>query len=542
MKTEDCQSSGRRGVAMLMMCVLLAAGCQAPHNSIQSIIKRQAEALERLPEEDRRRMMPPQEPVETAQPMTPVVPDVITLDDARRVALQANPDIHAAQARMQAALARIGEARAPFFPQIAAVQNSTRTFQVPRYRNSLVRVVPTQPPVDLITDEAQINFAGVFQVLSNRIFSTQSATGDSNSFSQHSSTLNAVWTLFDGFAREAQLMASKYRYRASAMAMADVERLLVRAVDTAYLQVLLGREQLRIAMADLDFSREQLEVARKRQGRGKVTEADVLNFEVRVRSAEASVTAARGTLETGRVVLAELMAVPDAKLPDSCDLPPLAEEAEWAMTKPDEIIWLERAAQNRPDLARRKHLVSVATENTVIARGQFSPTVTLSGSWGFENKSNMSYARHDQASALGIEVNWQLFTGGFRTSQLQRVLEEQREAVANLERTRLAVASDVRQSIVSLEIAQQEVRLQRLAIEAAAENRRIVTAQYAAGKASVERLNEAQRDFVRTDVDLTSARIRLRQAWTDLYAATASYADGVNWDELVDAHQEAESE
>ena len=143
----------------------------------------------------------------------------------------------------------------------------------------------------------------------------------------------------------------------------------------------------------------------------------------------------------------------------------------------------------------------------------------------------MGYGPEDQASAIGVELNWQLFTGGLRTSQLRRFREEQRRAAAGLERIRLAVASDVRRSVISLVNAQEEVKLQRLALEAAGRNREIVRSQFAAGKESLVRLNEAQRDFVQSDVDLASARIQLRQAWSDLYAATASYADGLSWED-----------
>jgi outer membrane protein TolC len=303
-------------------------------------------------------------------------------------------------------------------------------------------------------------------------------------------------------------------------------------VDTAFLQILLSREEYRIAQADEKFSREQLAVAQKRRDSGKGTEADVLNFQVRVRAAQAGVVLARGTLDTARVVLAELMGLPEARLEPSVVLPPLADEAGRALTPPDEGLWLDTAYQYRPDLAQRKHLVRAAEENVRAVQGQFSPAVTLSGSYGFENQSNIAYGKEDQASAMAIEVNWQLFTGGFRTSQLRRFREDLREAQARLDRVRLTVASDVRQAIIAVRNAQEEVLLQRLALEAATENRRIISAQYAAGKSSLVRVNEAQRDYVRADGDLTTARIRLRRAWSNLYAATASYAAGLSWEEF----------
>lgn len=503
---------------------MAAAGCQAPHDSIDAILKRHSAALARLPAEDRRRFFPVPEAAPTSEPGPPVVPEVLYLPDAREIALRANPDVHAAQARLEASLARIGEARAAYYPVLSLIHNSTRTFQTPATRNPLIRPFPTQIPQVFSADQG-IDVGSLFSLLGSQLFGTPSYGGETNSFSHHSSLMSVTWTLFDGFAREARLLANKHNYRATAMAMADVERLVVQAVDTAYLQILLGREQLRIALADEQFSREQLAQAERNRDLGKATRADVLNFDVRVRTAQANVTIARGVLNTARVVLAELMGLPNAELPEEVGLPPLEEETEENLTPPDEGEWVERGLRNRPDLAQRRHALDSAAENVGVAKAQFSPAVTLSGSYGFENRGNMGYSDSDQSSAVGIEMNWQLFTGGFRTSQLRRSEAERREALANLERIGLAVASEVRQASVTLINAQEQVKLQRVNLDSARENREIIRAQYAAGKESLVRLNEAQRDFVQTDADLAAARIRLRQAWTDLYAAAAAYPE-----------------
>jgi len=529
----DSPRLGVAGVLAALPAMWLCAGCRPPHESIRSVLQRHSVAMERLPEEDRRRLMPRSEPVEAETPPAPVVPEHLTIWEARRIALQSNPDIHAAQARLEGALARIGEARATYFPTLSAVHNSSRNFLVPESRSPLIRLPATMYP-DLFESGQQLNLPWVFSALGNQLLGAQQSYGgtNTNSFSQHSTSLVAAWTLFDGFTREARLMASKYSYRATAMGMAEVERLLIQAVDTAFLQILLAREEYRIAQADETFSRELLDVAEKRRDGGKSTEADVLNFQVRVRAAQAGVVLARGALDTARVVLAELMGLPEARLDPAVVLPPLVDETGRAIVPPDEVVWLETAYQYRPDLAQRQHMVRAAEENVRAVMGQFSPSVTVSGSYGVENQSNLSYGDQDQASAVGVEVNWQLFTGGFRTSQLRRLREDLREARARLERARLTVASDVRRAVITVVSAQEEVLLQRLAIEAATENRRIVRAQYAAGKTSLVRVNEAQRDYVQADGDLTAARIRLRQAWSDLYAATASYAAGLSWEEF----------
>ncbi len=500
----------------------LAVGCDAPHDSVEAIIRRQTDALAKLPEEDRARMMQPDAPVTTASADELITPGLFPLTEAREVALRVNPDIHAARARLEAALSRIAEARSFYFPQVALTHNSTRTLHTPATRSRFPTYPGTTPTIPDLTGD--FNLTDWINLIQYPLFSgSGGSVGGDNTFSDHSSILSATWTLFDGFVREARLLSAKHTHKATAMALGDVERLLVQAVDAAYYQTQLGREQIRIATADEAFSREQLADAQKRFEARKITKADVLNFEVRVRAAQADSVAAVGLHDTGCVLLAELLGLPGAWLPDGIELSPLEEETEAELNPPNVDEWIEQAVRYRPDLAQARHTRAARRENIVLARGQFSPEFSLTGSYGFEKASNMGYSVHDQSAAVGVELRWQLFTGGFRSAQLRRAQAEWWEACAALDRKRLEVSADVRTAIVNLINAQEQVKFHRLNLKSAREHRRIIRLEYASGKASLVRLNESQRDYVGTEVELARARIQLRQAWSDLRAAAGAY-------------------
>jgi len=510
-----------------MGLVLAAAGCEAPHDSIEAILIRQDQALRRLPEEDRARLADRRDTEGTAVEPVRLSPGLLELAEARRIALRGNPDIHAAQARLEDALARITEARSFYFPDVSFTHTSNRTFQTPnrvtRFPSQIgATSVPMLPANPTLWDWFSVVGAPLLGAYSP--FNTlRMETGNQNSFSEHASSLSVQWTIFDSFVREARLLSAKHGSRASAMALADAERLLIEAVDTAYYQVQLGHERLRIARSDEQFSREQLAVARKKLEAGKITEADVLNFEVRVRAAQADVVAARGAIDTGRVLLAELMGLPDAHLPEEVRLAELRTESESELTAPDVDAWITQAMALRPDLAEADYVLKARAENILLAKGQFGPELVLQGAWGFERLDNINYADEDQASSVGVELRWPLFTGGFRTSQLRRARAQWWEARERLRKKRLQVASEVRRAVVEVVNAQEQVRLRRMNLASAIENRRIVQKEYAAGKASLVRLNEAQRDLIGTEAELARARIRLRLAWSKLHSAAGYY-------------------
>ncbi|MGB0716713.1 MAG: TolC family protein, partial [Phycisphaerae bacterium] len=310
--------------------------------------------------------------------------------------------------------------------------------------------------------------------------------------------------------------------RASESIFEDVRRLLVRAVDTAYYQIQLATEQIRIAKADEEFSRKQYEETRKLQQAGRATQADVDNFRVRVFDAQTSLAIVTNAQRTGKVVLAELLGIEGAMLPEFVSVSSLKGESDDEMAPPEVRRWLALGLSNRPDIARTEFELDRARRNLQAAQGLYLPTVAVSGSWGYDRISNMRYRNDDQSAVGGLEFRWDLFAGGVRGARVNIARHLIADVEAQLRKTKLTVESEIRQAINDLVDSQQRILLQRESLEIARENRRIVEAGYIAGKETLNRLNEAQRDFVTAQASLAQARINMRQAWTDLHAAAAS--------------------
>lgn len=501
--------------------ILPAVGCQAPVDRIGVIIDRHHNAITKPPEADRSRLMPYGPPVLSAADLLPA--GVLDLETARALAIRANPGVHAALARLEAAAARAAQARARYFPTVVLTHNSTQTFHTPASRNRLDTAL--QPTGGVPTDIDSDTFAitTLLNALRRPLFGLNRPKGNRNPFSEHSTALTVTWFAFDGFVREAQLLAAKHLHGAAEQSLIDVQRLIIQAVDTAYYQIQLAREQLRIAKADEAFSREQLEETEKLRAAGRASQADVDNFRVRMLAAQANVSEAYGLAETGRVVLAELIGLTDATLPHPVTLTDLEDETETEMDAPTSDVWIERARQNRPDLLQLEHLLDSQEEIVRAAKGLYQPTVAMSGSWGFDRSSNLRLTVEDQSSAAALELRWELYTGGSRRARVREAQSTRAEAAAQLYELQLAVKSQVRIAVIHVEIAQEQIRLQRENLAITLQNRRIVQAGYSAGKETLNRLNEAQRDVISADAALTLARIRLRQAWSDLHAAAADY-------------------
>ena len=493
-------------------------GCRVPMTRVETAIERHTRAVERLPE-----------PVALASAVREGAPDrpgslpdgLLTLDSARAIAVRDNPDVAVTTARLFAARARVSEAQARYRPTLSLKHSSVRTLQTPPSRPQLASAIESVRQLPTSSADPLDSVAPIIRPLLRPLFSTAQLQSNSNAFSDHSTALTFSWTMFDSFVRQAQVLSARHLHDAAGHGLRDVKRLILQAVDTAYYQVQLAEEQIRIAKADELFSQEQYDETRKLQDASRASQADVDNFRVRVLAAQANLAASVGLRDTGRVVLAELLGVAGAALPSDLALSPLAVEAPDEMAVPDAAPWLARAMASRPDLRQLHDVARSEHENARVAKGLFGPAVALSASWGFDRTDNVHYGSEDQSSGVGVEVHWDLYTGGGRRARLSLAQGLYSEAAARLQRTRLAVAAQVRKAVVELADAQQQIRLQRENVEIARENRRLIRAAYLAGKETLTRLNQTQRDYIEADVQLALARIRLRQAWTDLRAAAA---------------------
>lgn len=519
-KVRSAKFEARKTVITFSVVVTaVLCACQAKIDGFQVMLDRHAEAVARLPGEEQTQLLPFGEPVPPEKAEAQLPPDVLTLEQARSLALRANPDVHAAQARLQAAAARIAAARSRYYPTVFYTYDYARTFLTPASRNRLNTLTQPTPSVPEDLDGNNLAITAILNALRRPLFG--GGGGNTNPFSEHSTALTFNWTVFDGLVREADLLSAKHLHRAAKESLVDVQRLILRAVDTAYFQVQLAQEQFRISQADETFGEEQYRETQKLHAAGRATTADVDNFRVRVLAAKADVTAAEGLRETGRVALAELMGLPDVELPASLSLSPLVEEGESELTAVDAAPWVEKGLDHRPDIRQLDALLQSESENVRAVKGLYNPTLVASGSWGFDRSETLHFEDDDQSSAAALQFRWDIFTGGARDARLRGVESNRAETAARLNRLKLSVQSQVRQAVINLTNAQAQIRLHRETVSTALENRRIVVAGYLAGKETLNRLNEAQRDYITADADLALSRIRLRQAWSDLHAAAA---------------------
>ena len=340
--------------------------------------------------------------------------------------------------------------------------------------------------------------------------------------------VDGTWLLFDGFARTFSRAIARYGAEESEVARRDAQRLLLGAVAEAYYEAQLARAEVAIAQADLDFNARLLNDAEKSNEAGKGSLSAVLNFQVRENAAATALAESQFQYRTGLIGLAALMGFPTATIPAGVVLAPLEEERSDQLHPPDEDARILHAMSHRPDLVLARTALERTESGIRLTRSAFSPTLTLSGGYG-ATRDDTDFRGDDFGGTVAAVLNFDVFEGGARRAQVAEAMGLRDEAAYYLVARELDVAAEVRTTISTLRSAGDILRLETRNAELVERMRDLVELEYKGGRASLTRLNEAQRDLVRARSRHATALAALHVAWHKMLQATGESLAEVGW-------------
>ena len=424
-------------------------------------------------------------------------PRVLDLATACRLALSNNPSPAAAAARVEAAAQRVRQARSRYLPRLDATGSLSR--------------------VAMSDSDYQVSLAQA------RLLNPAATVPDAEDY--YRTGLTASWTVFDGFERRFALMRARYGEQEFAEARNDAVRLLLLAVAEALHGAQLGREAVVIAEADVAYNQRLKAEARIRHEIGTGSLSDVLNFEVAANAARSALIGARQQVQVAMAGLAVLLGYSTAQLPGDMALAALGTETPTEMAVPEAAAQIDYGLAHRPDLRQGGCALKGAEADVGQARAGFWPSVSLAATVDGDRSNDGHFRQADFGDSVALSVTYNFFAGGVNRARLAEARQNQRAAQKALEIQRLNVSAEIVQALADLSAAVDQLRLQRENEALVQRHRDLVEKEYAAGQASLVRLNEAQRNMVQAQGRLAQARVSVSQAWFALDTATARSLD-----------------
>jgi outer membrane protein TolC len=403
------------------------------------------------------------------------VGEPLTLERAVTLATEQNESALSAQARAEAAQARVARARAFFFPRLTVTGSYTR-----RPRETTRQVGEEQVVVQAIN-----------------------ALGG---------TAIARLTLFD--ARGFPLyQAAKKDSEATAQDAVETRRQVGFQAANGFLATLGLQQVVEASERRLVFARQSLEEARARARAGLASTNDVTRSELDVASAESQLAESVGQAETSRLELGYLL-VASVEGPLAAPETLLTE----ASRPVDSFMGLaDKAEERRPDILSAKLRVEAQEALAREPLARLFPSLSASAQYRFTNEAGL--AGHNFDGFFTLDLTWTVFDGGERYADrrerlaLARALEL--EATARTRRVDVAVE----RARVALRTSQSALALNEVAVKAARQNAEETSILYRQGLASSLSLSDAQVRQFEAEVALARARYALGTALLELRAA-----------------------
>ena len=240
--------------------------------------------------------------------------------------------------------------------------------------------------------------------------------------------------------------------------------------------VLRAQDQLQRLLDDTVVAETQsLKIAESRYRFGVAARADVVNAQAQLLSSQAQQVNAK----IPRALLEHAIAVLMGQTPAQFSLTPSSMRAD-VPTVPAGIpsTLLER----RPDVAQAERRVAAANAQIGVAAAAYFPRLTLSGSDDYTSSSLSRLFRvSNRVWSIGPALAETLFDGGLRRAQVAGARAAYDVGVDNYRQTVLVGFQQVEDEIVTLRFLEQQAVIEDQAVKAAREAETLTLNQYKSG-------------------------------------------------------------
>jgi outer membrane protein len=292
-------------------------------------------------------------------------------------------------------------------------------------------------------------------------------------------------TLFNGFANTSNINRARASESASRLNLSRTEQSTIYTTHQLYLNVVRSWQLLKVSEENLKRSQRQLERITESNKVGAVALADVYRQQVQAGTDELSLIQAQSNFEKSKADLVAFLGVDDgidytvdmAGIPDKIDT---AEFAPMNARYADYEELVKTGLQNRPDYLASQESYNGADASVTIARAGHLPTVSASGSYGY-NAEEFSGLSDNRGLNLSLNVSLPLFSGFSTQNQVEQAQVSRRNADENLRQAKRQLAVDIRKALLDLESSEKQVMVTQTSVQSAEMDRKIAEEKYNLG-------------------------------------------------------------
>jgi outer membrane protein TolC len=401
--------------------------------------------------------------------------DAMSLMDAVHQSMERSKAMEASSASIEAARARVAEAKSSSLPRVNYSESWTRSDNPVFVFSSLL----TQRQFSASNfDVASLNrpdFLNNFQSL-----------------------VTADQPLYDAGKTKRAVRTAKLGEDASREDGRRSQLELIAQVVRFYWDTQLGAEAVNVTAQAMRSAEADLERSEARRASGMATDADVLSIRVHIAAVREQQIRRSADLEVARAAMNDAIGLPlDSIHSLTTPLAPLP-------VAPSELSGYEKnAVDGRPETRQTRIAAEIARVQAADAKSNYLPQVSLHGAFEADRQR---FAYHGGENWLvSIGLRWNLFNGGADKAKIAESAAATRRTAAEQARMESGIRLQVRQAWANLKAAQQRMESGEAAVAEGRESLRISQNRFAAGLSTVTELLRTETALLETQTRYLAA-------------------------------------
>ncbi|MCX5870017.1 MAG: TolC family protein [Deltaproteobacteria bacterium] len=401
--------------------------------------------------------------------------ELLTIAKVVAITRQNQPAILAARGNVNASQSRVGQAKAPYYPQV--------------------------------------NGGGSYDRLSPG--GTMYGITDNSTYNRLAVGLDASQMIYDFGKTTTKVEIQKTSLDSARADLNAADDSAVFNAKLAYYNILKIARNIEVATETVKQFEQHLTQAKGFFEAGTKPKYDVTKAEVDLSHAKLVQIQVDNSLRLARVVLNNAMGLPNApdyKLEDTL--------TSAKFTLPYEQA-LPMALDHRPDLKAMVLKKQAALQSIDLARKGDAPYLSGNASTAYTGDVDTN----GQGWSAGVSVTVPIFNGHLTRHQIDEAQANADIMAANVTTLEQSIHKDVEQSYLNLQEAEERIATTKLAIQQAQENSTIASGRYSAGVGSPVEVTDADILLVQAKADHNQALYDYRIAQTSIEQAIGVAAD-----------------
>ena len=324
----------------------------------------------------------------------------------------------------------------------------------------------------------------------------QNNTYEDSNIQNSSFSVTTEIPIFAGFKRTASIAQNRFDLLAAEANRTLIENNLSLNVAGAYFQILLNKEIYRIALEQIQLTKEQEACTQLLIDNGKAAESQLYDVRAQLADDELTATEAKNSLRLAFLELAQLM---ELKGHERFDIDSLGREISVPdMLSPVNIY--QYAVTCMPQIRQAYYTLQSKTKGIRIAKSGYYPTLSFAAGINtnyYDNGSGLGETfrrqlNNNMQKSLCFTISIPLFDRFSTRNQVRTARIDEDNARLSLENEKKQLYKNIEQAYTDAISAFEKYRSTTKAVAANQEAHRYAMEKYAAGKSTVFEYNEVK--------------------------------------------------